>query len=82
MRGWIIDAQRPVTPAEEAAWKVFLALPRDQWDAARTMFRRVHCGVPLAAALRGFTAETGATDPEALATLEKALRGLAEDGAH
>jgi hypothetical protein len=81
MRGWFIDTQRPVTPAEEAAWKVFLALPRDQWDAARTMFRRVHCGVPLAAALLRFTSETGVIDVAALDMLEKALRGLAEEGA-
>jgi hypothetical protein len=74
-----IDTMRPITPAETAAWKLFLTLPRGQWTAARKMFRRVHTGTLPGGAVQGFVSDTGITDTGLLAELEKAVRDLAEE---
>ena len=74
-----IDTMRPVTPAETAAWRFYLALHRDHWRAARAMFRRVHSGTAATPAVLGFVSETGITDMVVLDELEAVLRDLAKD---
>ena len=78
--GCWIDNLRPITPAEQAAWKVYLTLHRDHWRAARSMFRRVHSGMPGTTAVLGFVSDTGITDLVVLDKLETVLRDLAEEG--
>ena len=79
MSGCFIDTMRPVTPAETAAWRAYLALHRDQWRAARTMFRSVYRGTSATAAVLAFVSETGITDVATLAELERALTELAAE---
>ena len=74
-----VDTMRPISDAEVAAWRLFLALPQRHWRGARTMFRVVHCSTSPAEAVIGFTANTGVTDAALLALLEKALRDLAKE---
>jgi hypothetical protein len=74
-----IDTMRPITPAETAAWKLFLTLPRSQWTAAKKMFRLIHTGTSPDEAMLGFVSDTGITDPAVLAELEKVVRDLAEE---
>ena len=77
--GCWIDNLRPITPAEQAAWKLYLAMHRDHWRAARATFRSVHSGTPATAAVLKFVSETGITDVATLVELERVLRDLAEE---
>ena len=77
--GCWIDNLRPITPAEQAAWKVYLAMHRDHWRAARATFRRVHSGTSATAAVLGFVSDTGITDLAVLDRLEEVLKDLAEE---
>ena len=77
--GCFVDTQRPITPAERAGWRAYLALHRDHWRAARATFRSVHSGTPATAAVLKFVSETGITDVATLVELERVLRDLAEE---
>jgi hypothetical protein len=77
--GCFVDTQRPITPAETAAWRFFLNLHRDHWRGARVAFRQVHIGMAPSEAMLGFVADTGMADPAILAGLEAVLRDLAAE---
>ena len=79
MSGCFIDTMRPVTRAETAAWRAYLALHRDHWRAARTMFRGVYSGTSATAAVLKFVSETGITDVATLVELERTLRDLVKE---
>jgi hypothetical protein len=76
-----IDRDHRVTPAEREGWATFLAMPASCMKAAREAFRRVHGGDAPEHAFLSFVATTGLEDDALLARMEKALKGLAEEGA-
>ena len=80
MTDCFIDTMRPITPAEQDAWSVYLRLHRDLWRPARDMFRRAYIGVQPGINILAVVSESGETDPEVLAQLEAALKGLALEG--
>ena len=77
-----IDRDCRVTPAEQEGWATFLAMPAPCMKAARETFRRVHHGYLPEHVLVAFAQETGLDDDALLERMEKALQGLAEEGAH
>jgi hypothetical protein len=79
-----IDTMQPITPAEKAAWKLFLTLPLPAWKPARALFQRGSEGQEPRLNAVHFAAESGITDQDTLEALDKALRDLAEEkeGAH
>ena len=74
-----VDTQRPITPAEIAGRRFYLALHRDKWRAARVMFRRACQGEEPGANLLPFVADSGLDDAVVLVHLEQVLRDLAEE---
>jgi hypothetical protein len=74
-----IDTMRPITPAETAAWRLFLELPSAYWRDARIMFRRVHNGMGPFDALAQFVGSAGVDDRAVVERLERVLRDLAGD---
>ena len=77
MTACFIDTMRPVTPAEEAAWRLFLSLPSSTWRDARMMFRRVRNGMTPFDALAQFVGVSGYEDKTMIAALEAVLQELA-----
>jgi hypothetical protein len=61
------------------AWGAYLALPFIHWRAARSMFRRAHCGSDPENNLLHFVGDTGFVGEEALSFLEAALRALKKE---
>ena len=76
-----IDRDYRVTPAEREGWATFLAMPASCMKAAREAFLRVHVGDTPGSAASAFVARTKLDDAALLARMEKALKGLAEEGA-
>jgi hypothetical protein len=74
--GSFIDTMKPLTPGERLAWGAYLALPIIHWRAARSMFRRAHCGSDVENNLLQFVGDTGFAGEELLTYLETALRAL------
>jgi hypothetical protein len=72
-----INLLRPVTDAEHAAWKFYLALHSTHWRPARHMFRRACQGEDPGANLLRFISDTGIIDPSVVAHLTGVLRDLA-----